>query len=1081
MAIKPIQTIEGGPEYDHWATADQMERLIKSLMTSGISQADAKNLTSLLEDIDKGGKVDTQVLRQVLGNLKTTSRQDKVQTKATEQQDKAERSFWQKSSENAQNATRAFQKANLADALKQTRDLGMIPIASLSDAFTRVTSIVSSFGKGIFSAANSIIKSFGKIGAGIGKVLGFIGGIIASVGGVITTAIGALLGAVDGMGDVFFTLYNTGINMAFQQGKTTSGLGALAQAAANARMTIGEFGEFIAENSRIAVAIGVEAMGELSNTVRKAMIPMGMLGLSMAETNEYMADWLEMSRMTNTLDLMDRAKQAQGTQDYLILLTQLSKITGKRRDQIAAELKEQAQDPDFQSWIQGIPEAIRDQVAAGANVMRTWFGQFGPEFGADITKAMVTPGGLAVTKLGESLIQAGFDQEVAAMQNLLDANKRGEISEKEMLAKLNMIKKDMINNKGATQRMHELTGGMSDVHHRAQKLTTSMLQSGDATDRQTTKLDAMTAAMGAKEELFKSLTQTWTNFLASIFTNPLFTKAMNDLADQFTTIMAPDGSLSKNLEKLATAAGGSLITGLKAISDHVGTAEFASIMATLPDLFAALGTALKGAVTYLRDLFFNSEDAMVQSAHPDHLRKGKKYTLKSGGEIMDGLKESFASLWATMTNPTGVIVTSLVKGFDTLGEYMVEPITNIMVAAFSAIGQMLKDAIRDTIAKILPKWLGGPDTSEVNDLNNELAAKMVKLRETETRIEEVAVLKEIAEIKAKLRTAESAPAEQMSGGQIITTTAAGALAYGAGKKVARGSKAAVDAFRGTTTTVATATETTLKNADEALETTLKKAGPKVAETIGKATAKSLIKKIPVVSVIAGFAFGINRLMEGDLAGAGMEVASGLMGTIPIIGTAGSLSVDAALLARDLSTTQTAPTNTAPVAAANANKIIRSVEHGTGEGSVAEYQLSAREALKKEEELISAKKQEAKWLKRGKESKAVIYTEQIKQLEKELGITAKIEEKQKAAKIIASVKEQVTGSDISENIVPGSKQTIAEAMKSITVSNVDLLKAVQGLDATMKDSLATVKTGNANATTSANKLKAAILESSVYVR
>ena len=44
MAIKPIQTIEGGPEYDHWATADQMERLIKSLTTSGISQRDAQQL-----------------------------------------------------------------------------------------------------------------------------------------------------------------------------------------------------------------------------------------------------------------------------------------------------------------------------------------------------------------------------------------------------------------------------------------------------------------------------------------------------------------------------------------------------------------------------------------------------------------------------------------------------------------------------------------------------------------------------------------------------------------------------------------------------------------------------------------------------------------------------------------------------------------------------------------------------------------------------------------------------------------------------------------------------------------------------
>ena len=71
------------------------------------------------------------------------------------------------------------------------------------------------------------------------------------------------------------------------------------------------------------------------------------------------------------------------------------------------------------------------------------------------------------------------------------------------------------------------------------------------------------------------------------------------------------------------------------------------------------------------------------------------------------MKQAFASMWATITDKEGVIVTSLVKGFETLGEMLVEPITNVMVAAFKNIGQMLKDAIRDTLAEFVP----GMDTS----------------------------------------------------------------------------------------------------------------------------------------------------------------------------------------------------------------------------------------------------------------------------------------------------------------------------------------------------------------------------------
>ncbi len=78
----------------------------------------------------------------------------------------------------------------------------------------------------------------------------------------------------------------------------------------------------------------------------------------------------------------------------------------------------------------------------------------------------------------------------------------------------------------------------------------------------------------------------------------------------------------------------------------------------------------------------------------------------------------------------------------------------------------------------------------------------------------------------------------------------------------------------------------------------KSSGKETAKAASKGIGKSLIKKIPVVGAVAGLAFGASRLMQGDVAGAGMEVASGLAGTIPGVGTAASVGIDAALAAKD---------------------------------------------------------------------------------------------------------------------------------------------------------------------------------------
>ena len=71
-----------------------------------------------------------------------------------------------------------------------------------------------------------------------------------------------------------------------------------------------------------------------------------------------------------------------------------------------------------------------------------------------------------------------------------------------------------------------------------------------------------------------------------------------------------------------------------------------------------------------------------------------------------------------------------------------------------------------------------------------------------------------------------------------------------------------------------------------------------AKTAAKAGAKSIMKKIPVIAGLAGIAFGIQRAMEGDLLGAGLEVASGIMGATGVGGGLG-LAIDGFLLGRDL--------------------------------------------------------------------------------------------------------------------------------------------------------------------------------------
>jgi hypothetical protein len=75
-------------------------------------------------------------------------------------------------------------------------------------------------------------------------------------------------------------------------------------------------------------------------------------------------------------------------------------------------------------------------------------------------------------------------------------------------------------------------------------------------------------------------------------------------------------------------------------------------------------------------------------------------------------------------------------------------------------------------------------------------------------------------------------------------------------------------------------------------------GKGLAKLGGKGLGKSLLKKIPGIGLLMGGGFAIDRLMSGDVLGALGELGSGAASMIPGVGTAASVAIDSALMARD---------------------------------------------------------------------------------------------------------------------------------------------------------------------------------------
>ena len=81
---------------------------------------------------------------------------------------------------------------------------------------------------------------------------------------------------------------------------------------------------------------------------------------------------------------------------------------------------------------------------------------------------------------------------------------------------------------------------------------------------------------------------------------------------------------------------------------------------------------------------------------------------------------------------------------------------------------------------------------------------------------------------------------------------------------------------------------------------VKKATNKLMKLMAaRAAGKSLLKKIPGFGLLAGGAFAVGKLLEGDTTGAFLELASGGASLVPGGGTVASAGIDVAILMREM--------------------------------------------------------------------------------------------------------------------------------------------------------------------------------------
>ena len=304
------------------------------------------------------------------------------------------------------------------DATKNITDLGEAAdsaASSLSRGFSVLTAATSDLLGEFLVGGNSIADFTAHITGAIAEIP-LIGGIIAAPAQIFANVLNNNIAS-------FRELSNVGVGFGtslfdIQQAATRSGL-----SLATFQSTISNNAETLAKFGGNA-ADGAKRFQEVSGILQKDFGPQfSALGMTMEQTAQFTADYMELQTSLGRNQGRDARSQAQGTANYIAQLDQLSKVTGKQRDQVADMLQQQAQDSRMKSLLMSMDE----DAAKSLQNITAIVGTKDPKI-ADAITELVATGGAPMSEFGRSI--ATMYPEVARASAAL---KEGAITEEQYM------------------------------------------------------------------------------------------------------------------------------------------------------------------------------------------------------------------------------------------------------------------------------------------------------------------------------------------------------------------------------------------------------------------------------------------------------------------------------------------------------------------------------------------------------------------------------------------------------------------------------------------------------------------------
>lgn len=414
-----------------------------------------------------------------------------------------------------------------------------IRLESLSrqSAAKKLTGESTLLGKAFRTVADPIGGFVSQLVGGSGRLSDFTDAILGT-NNILTKSFSVFAHFVDDNVDSLRELSSVGANF-------NNSIFDMRNAAASSAMNMDEFADLVKNNSTTfaqlggSVSAGARAFGDFSKGIRTSRVGRELMGMgfSISSINEGLTTYLDMQLQSGrSINLRDR-NLIKSSEEYLFQLDGLARLTGKQRDQLAAEMAQLQQDAGIRAQLNNLDEEGRKNLNGTLTFLRSTMPGLSKGF-EDIMD------GVAQTDLGKAIMS-----QIPGLGSLMERAFSGELSEADFLKEFQkfgpqisalqgQFSKEQLDamraQGGIAATIAELMDGLSEAN-------TVLGMNADEIAKEAAKRSKLS-------ELFGSFSQTLTSARTAIedafLDSPAFA-ALSSFGDKLLGMISVEGGLSK--------------------------------------------------------------------------------------------------------------------------------------------------------------------------------------------------------------------------------------------------------------------------------------------------------------------------------------------------------------------------------------------------------------------------------------------------------------------------------------------------------------------------------------------------------